>query len=530
MTEFIKRKKNSDTIGKNNSSFFPKAQIFPKLQINTPGDAYEQEADAMAEKISRMPESGIQRKCTDCEEEESLQMKEQSSPNLPSISRKSDSGGMKAPAGLSTQLQTSKGGGNTLPTRTKTQMSHAFSRDFSQVRIHNGDQAANMSQQIQAKAFTHGSDIFFNKGQYQPGTKSGDKLLAHELTHVVQQQQQPGIQRQICSVGPSQMPKDRLDSFNSSFTIDPAKLTEFNKKTILELAREVRRCESKAYQKDFGKAMTAVYGTEGTGIWTMSGKTLAGYNISGYDFDNRFFDYDSRLGLEKSKGHSKLKSVDLHYWEWDKNKNETVDPAEKAELDKLQKEKKKAFKSAAKLAEKSFSDSDMLVFSGHQFARYQAPGAFSNDPMDQSMDLRYLKGKSFTKVKLIVSTGCATICKEAAELFTSLFPDALFLGYRDTAPGNGRTLSKKFRQRLEKIGQPMFLEESSDLDKIKLEWKVLVQSMHPGNDGKKRQPGWIYKGKGQFWDGKHWQDITNISDASNACRSKGDETTEFPAP
>ena len=66
-------------------------------------------------------------------------------------------------------------------------MERAFGADFSGVRIHDGRDADDLSQRIQAKAFTIGGDIFFARGQYRPASTDGRALLAHELTHTVQQ-------------------------------------------------------------------------------------------------------------------------------------------------------------------------------------------------------------------------------------------------------------------------------------------------------------------------------------------------------
>nr|WP_321236367.1 DUF4157 domain-containing protein [uncultured Psychroserpens sp.] len=85
------------------------------------------------------------------------------------------------------RLSTSKGGGTPLSSETKGQMESAFGKDFSNVRIHTDSNAVDMNNQVHAHAFTHGSDIYFNQNTYQPNKKEGTKLLAHELTHVVQQ-------------------------------------------------------------------------------------------------------------------------------------------------------------------------------------------------------------------------------------------------------------------------------------------------------------------------------------------------------
>lgn len=166
--------------------------IQPKLHINSPGDKYEQEADAMADKVMRMPASSndfkpktgiigssIQRKCAACEEEEKQRK----------IMRK-ETGGLGGSAvsnAFSSTLNATKGGGTSLPQSTRGFMENAFSTDFSNVRIHNDSQANQLSRDINAKAFTHGNDIYFGAGQYAPNTYSGKSLLAHELTHTIQQ-------------------------------------------------------------------------------------------------------------------------------------------------------------------------------------------------------------------------------------------------------------------------------------------------------------------------------------------------------
>src|SRR6266496_3317996 len=66
--------------------------------------------------------------------------------------------------------------------------------DLSEVRLHTDDQAAQGALDIHAKAFTHGQDIYFGHGFYQPGTQAGDKLLAHELTHTLQQENGASVQ------------------------------------------------------------------------------------------------------------------------------------------------------------------------------------------------------------------------------------------------------------------------------------------------------------------------------------------------
>jgi hypothetical protein len=87
-----------------------------------------------------------------------------------------------------------------LPAKTLNEMSSSFGADFSNVRVHKDSESENLNQDLHAQAFTHGNDIYFNKGKYNPDSSEGKSLLAHELTHVVQQNgtvQRMGIQRKV---------------------------------------------------------------------------------------------------------------------------------------------------------------------------------------------------------------------------------------------------------------------------------------------------------------------------------------------
>jgi hypothetical protein len=79
--------------------------------------------------------------------------------------------------------------GEPLPAMTRQRLENAFGHDFSRVRIHRDAEAGEISRQLSALAFTHGSHIYFGNGMYDPDGSSGKRLLAHELTHVVQQGQ-----------------------------------------------------------------------------------------------------------------------------------------------------------------------------------------------------------------------------------------------------------------------------------------------------------------------------------------------------
>lgn len=97
-------------------------------------------------------------------------------------------GGSAVDAETDKQLR-SPSGGSKLDDSVRRTMEDAFDTDFSDVRVHTDGGAAKLSQNLQATAFTHGSNIFFSQGSFKPDTDSGQHLLAHELTHVVQRKQ-----------------------------------------------------------------------------------------------------------------------------------------------------------------------------------------------------------------------------------------------------------------------------------------------------------------------------------------------------
>jgi hypothetical protein len=96
-------------------------------------------------------------------------------------------GGQKASPQLSGRIESSRGRGNKLPDGTRAQMETSFGRDFSDVTVHTDSASIEMNRELGAQAFTNGSDVYFGSGKYQPDSSEGKRLLAHELTHVVQQ-------------------------------------------------------------------------------------------------------------------------------------------------------------------------------------------------------------------------------------------------------------------------------------------------------------------------------------------------------
>jgi len=88
---------------------------------------------------------------------------------------------------VTSQINSARGGGQALDGAVAQRMGEAMGTDFSDVHVHADSQSDALNKDLSAKAFTTGNDIFFQQGAYEPQSSSGQQLLAHELTHVVQQ-------------------------------------------------------------------------------------------------------------------------------------------------------------------------------------------------------------------------------------------------------------------------------------------------------------------------------------------------------
>lgn len=163
-------------------------RVQAKLTIGQPGDKYEQEADRVAEQVMRMPDlknddSNKYLQATFC-----VQRRVPDTQN----------GATKVPSIVHDELYTA---GQPLDLATRGFMEPLFDHDFSQVRIHTGSKAQESANAVRAKAYTIGKDVVFGAGQYAPGTTAGKLLLAHELTHVVQQSRDSKVAGVIQRVG-----------------------------------------------------------------------------------------------------------------------------------------------------------------------------------------------------------------------------------------------------------------------------------------------------------------------------------------
>jgi hypothetical protein len=182
-----------------------------KLTVGAPGDVYEQEADSVAQQVMTMPDTvqreaafdeevpplqakGVQREAVFDDEEPPLQAKHIQrdlaafDDDDPALQMKSSEGGIpEVTDDIESGIEGSRGSGQAIPDAAREFFEPRFGQDFSSVNIHTGGEADSLNRSLEARAFTTGSDIYFREGEYNPESAGGRELLAHELTHVVQQ-------------------------------------------------------------------------------------------------------------------------------------------------------------------------------------------------------------------------------------------------------------------------------------------------------------------------------------------------------
>jgi Uncharacterized conserved protein len=171
-----------------------------KLTVNTPQDKYEKEADAVADEIVRRDATTDKTTPTLTDgasllprisrldsnapgSERNTGQAAQLKPGLPAAERDTRTGS----SSVEERLAASKGSGAPLPDDTRVAMEGPLGAKLDNVRVHTGSNAVQMNKDLRAQAFTNGRDIYFNEGKFNPGSADGKRLLAHELTHVVQQ-------------------------------------------------------------------------------------------------------------------------------------------------------------------------------------------------------------------------------------------------------------------------------------------------------------------------------------------------------
>jgi Domain of unknown function (DUF4157)/Calpain family cysteine protease len=202
--------------------------VQPKLTIGAVGDKYEQEADLVAanvvSKIHAPQSPAIQREEMP-EEDEKLRL----SPTIQRLAENRDA--IAASADLEASINQEKGRGQSISHSLRQPIENIFGADFSEVKVHTDDRSHQLNRSIQSQAFTTGQDIFFRQGEYNPGSQQGQKLLAHELTHVVQQQNRTVQAKSdlIQRVDTVQDESDNLFDYGRNFSEDTV-----NKQVVLK--------------------------------------------------------------------------------------------------------------------------------------------------------------------------------------------------------------------------------------------------------------------------------------------------------
>ena len=126
----------------------------------------------------------------------------------------------------------------------------------------------------------------------------------------------------------------------------------------------------------------------------------------------------------------------------------------------------------------------------------------------------------FANVKLMIATSCATICQEALQVFTGLFPNAVILGYRQSAPVSGADVRNDFDKKIAGLKRGLLLDQTVDVDAIISVWKDVVRKETGSND--RPQPGYFRAGAIEYWDGKAWKNDSSPLGSQNRCHLHAD--------
>lgn len=161
------------------------------LSVSSPHDGAEREASDVARRVVGMPAP-----------HPSQHTPQAVSPHAATVARiqRMGQGAPTVDGATAARIRASQGGGQAMPAPLRRFMEPRFGADFSRVRLHTDANAQQLSQRLNARAFTTGRDVFFNAGQYAPDTPAGRELIAHELAHTIQQGESPrAVQRSALS-------------------------------------------------------------------------------------------------------------------------------------------------------------------------------------------------------------------------------------------------------------------------------------------------------------------------------------------
>ena len=191
----------------------------------------QEEEEAQAKLQRQEEEEAAQTKLQKQEEEEAQAKTQNQTPKTPTVSSK-----------VETQLSNKKGRGQAMDSKTRQKMESGFGADFGHINIHTDATAIAMCQELGAHAFTYGNDIYFNEGKYNPDHAPDQHLLAHELTHTIQQK--GAIQKKL-----QRAPKFASGAapFPEYQEVDPAQRPRVNKalriiKKIIDNPNKYKAC------------------------------------------------------------------------------------------------------------------------------------------------------------------------------------------------------------------------------------------------------------------------------------------------
>lgn len=155
-----------------------------KLQVGAADDPYEREADAVARRVVAALHSGVDRR-------EAFDEELGAGPAVSRIQRRAapevGAAGGELSGDTEAAIDAARSGGRPLEPEMRSGFEQAFGADLSEVRLHTGSGSAALNDRVAARAFTVGSDIFLGSGTPDLGSTAGQELLAHELTHTIQQ-------------------------------------------------------------------------------------------------------------------------------------------------------------------------------------------------------------------------------------------------------------------------------------------------------------------------------------------------------
>jgi hypothetical protein len=348
--------------------------------------------------------------------------------------------------GLATRIESLRSGGQPLPKSGRDFFETRFGCDFSRVRIHTGDQAAEAARMARARAFTVGRDVVFGAGQYAPQTRQGQRLLAHELVHTIQQGRNhvvPSVQRVVrfTRFPARDLEEQDLDRFVQSHTRKPQGFHRQRRRILREKKLWLLPILKRFYQK----YMWSPGETElvrrfvrnmivSQTIYRFRGEThLAGRirqaidPLSGYTF--------SRAGSTRSIARRAARAG--------------------AEEIPVQAGRYRA----------SFAGADILFFGGHFYLRGRRLAA-----KPRIYFRKWIRHGPLPRVKLIIASSCNIVA--AKDTWRRIFPNAYVIGYWGLAPYIQRGFVSRF---IDTLPRNLSLQSSSGLEAVVSAWKAYIE-------------------------------------------------------